>query len=38
MKELFYTIWQSIQSLFLFMVLLIGIIIAWLKGDIKFDE
>lgn len=38
MKRIFYTILQNIQGCFLLIVITIGVVIMWLKGDIKFDE
>jgi cellulose synthase/poly-beta-1,6-N-acetylglucosamine synthase-like glycosyltransferase len=38
MKNIFYIIWQYIQALFLLFVLVVGVFILWLKGDIKFEE
>lgn len=38
MKKIFYTIWQNIQMLFLMCAIAIGVIILWIKGDIKFED
>jgi len=37
-KQFFYIVWQNIQGLFLLCVLVIGVVILWLKGDLKFDK
>jgi hypothetical protein len=38
MKRIFYIVLQDIQALFLLFVIMIGIIILWLKGELKFDK
>jgi hypothetical protein len=38
MKRFLYIILQDIQALFLLCVIAIGVIILWLKGELKFDD
>jgi len=38
MKRIFYIILQNIQGCFFTITITIGIVILWLKGDIKFGK
>lgn len=38
MRKIFYSILQTIQALLLLFVIILGVLISWLKGDIKFKD